>query len=399
MTNDINELRESSDFLDILLDSISSAIFILDPDLRVRNFNDAFSKLFRKTEERILGQLGGNAISCEYTENDTRQCGTASHCKNCELRNSLLSCFLENVPANKGLLNREFMIDGRRVRKFLNFTTKLITFQGQKKVLVIVDDITELEEQRLSLEEQNSKLTVLNNQKNKFLSIAAHDLRNPISSIQSISEILSDSYAEMEKDEIDSIFKMIGDVSRFSLNLINDLLDISRIEAGKLNLKLASQNYLDFLQNRLKFYKAYAKAHQMKVDLVFMENIPEFEFDGNKIEQVINNLINNAVKYSLSGASIKISVSRKDEFVVTAIEDTGQGIHADELPAIFNEFQITSNQPTNGEKSTGLGLAIVKKIVEEHGGKVWATSQQHIGSTFCFTLPANNKRVFSAMPE
>ena len=395
MDGNINELRESSDFLNILLDNISSAIFIIDPDMRVQNYNHAFSEIFRRTEARILGQLGGNALGCQYTENGTRECGTTIFCNTCDLRNSLLNCFLENVPINKGFLNREFLINGQLVRKYLIYTTKLISFQGKKNVLVIVDDITELEVQRVSLEDQNNKLTDLNNQKNKFLGFAAHDLRNPIGSIQTISEILSDSYLEMDKAELESMFKIIGDLSRFSLNLINDLLDISKIESGMLELKMELRNYLFFLRTRLKFYKAYAKAHQMKVELIIGENIPEFEFDDNKIEQVLNNLVNNAVKYSLPGATITISATRKDNFVITAVEDTGQGIQEDELPIVFNEFQVTSTQATNGEKSTGLGLAIVKKIVEEHGGKVGATSQPGIGSTFYYTLPLNNNHINS----
>jgi signal transduction histidine kinase len=390
MTGNINELRESGDFLNILLDNISSAIYILDPDLRVQNYNQAFTDIFQRTEDRILGQLGGTTIGCVNTENGTRECGTTKHCDTCDLRTSLLKSLLENIPVNKGVLNREFLIGGQMVLKYFVYTTKLITVQGKKKVLVIVDDITELEQQRLSLEEQNNKLIDLNNQKNNFLGIAAHDLRNPIGSIQTISEILKDSYEEMDKTELESMFKIVFDLSRFSLNLINDLLDISKIEAGRLELKLVSGNYVEFLKNRIKFYKAYAKIHKMKVEFFAGENIPEFYFDDNKLEQVINNLVSNAVKYSLQGALITISVTRKDDIILTTVEDTGQGILADELPEVFKEFQVTSTQATNGESSTGLGLAIVKRIVEEHGGKVGASSQQGKGSTFYFTLPLNN---------
>ena len=390
MTGNINELRESGDFLNILLENISSAIYIVDPDLRIKNYNHSFTEIFQRSEDKILGQLSGNTLGCEHTENGTQDCGTTNHCNTCELRNSLLNCLMENVPVNKGLLNREFSIAGQMVQKYFVYTTKLISLHGEKKVLVIVDDITELEQQRISLETQNNKLTELNNQKNKFLGIAAHDLRNPIGSIQTISEILSDSYTEMDKAELESMFKIIFDLSRFSLNLINDLLDISKIESGMLELKPQLHNYPDYLNNRMKFYKAYAKVHQMKIELIVAGNIPEFYFDDNKIEQVINNLVNNAVKYSRPGASITIKASRQDDYILTVVEDTGQGIHADELPIIFNEFQITSTQATNGERSTGLGLAIVKKIVEEHNGKVGVTSKPGKGSSFYFTLPLNN---------
>jgi signal transduction histidine kinase len=390
MNGHLHELRESSDFLNVLLENISSAIFIVDPDLSVHNYNYAFAELFRKTEDRILGQLTGNAVGCQYTDSGRTDCGTSQNCQTCELRNSLLNSLLQNLPVNKGILNRAFLIDGKMVDKCLSYSSKLIWVQEKKRVLVIVDDITELQQQRRDLEAQNSKLIDLNLQKNKFLGIATHDLRNPIGSIQTISEILIDSYAEMDKAELESMLRIIGDLSHFSLNLIHDLLDISKIETGRLELKLGSHNYYDFLNNRLRIYKAYAKANRMNLDMLVAENIGDITFDDNKIEQVMNNLVSNAVKYSLQDASITISASREDNFVITSIQDTGQGIQSDELPLIFNEFQVTRTRATNGEQSTGLGLAIVKKIVEEHGGKVWAESQPDKGSTFYFTLPITN---------
>jgi signal transduction histidine kinase len=390
MALDMNDLRESNDFLNILLENISSAIFIVDPDCRVQNYNTAFSKLFRKTENRILGQLTGNALGCKNTEEGKKECGTSEHCFKCEFRNSLLDILIENAPVEKGLLDREFLIDSKLVRKYLLYTTKIINYHKTKMMLVIVDDVTELEEQRINLKIQNEKLIELNNQKNIFLGTAAHDLRNPIGTIQTVGELLKDSYDEMSPSELSSLLKMIADSSKFSLNLLNDLLDITKIESGKLDLRLEKRNYVEFLENMLKIYKAYAKTHNMEVNLVVKHKIPEFHFDDNKLEQVLNNLVNNAVKYSFAGNSVTITASLEEKSILTTVEDKGQGIPEDELPTIFEEFQRTSNETTNGERSTGLGLAIVKRIVEGHGGRIWVNSRFGKGSTFTFTLPLNN---------
>jgi len=389
MVLDMNDLRESNDFLNLLLDNISSAIFIVDTGRRVQNYNNAFSELFRKTEDRILGQLTGNALGCKNTEDGVKECGFSEHCIKCDLRKSLLDSLIENVPVEKGLLEREFSINGVLVKKYLLYTTKQINYHKTRMILVIVDDVTELEEQRYSLKIQNEKLIDLNNQKNIFLGTAAHDLRNPIGTIQTVGEILKDSYHEMDQSELATMFKMITDSSNFSLNLINDLLDITKIEAGKIDLKLEKRNYVDFLNNMLKIYKAYARTHSMDVELVIKQSIPEFQFDDNRMEQVMNNLVNNAVKYSFAGNSVTITASCDEKNILTTVEDKGQGIHEDELPKVFGEFQRTSNETTNGEKSTGLGLAIVKKIVEEHGGTIWANSRYGKGSIFSFTLPLN----------
>ena len=387
MALDMNDLRETNDFLNILLDNISSAIFIVNPDRRVQKYNTAFTELFRRTEDRVLGQLTGNALGCRNTENGIKECGTSEYCLKCDLRNSLLESLIENAPVSKGMLERGFSINGVLIKKYLMYTTKQIKYHQTKMILVIVDDVTELEEQRISLKIQNEKLIELNNQKNLFLGTAAHDLRNPIGTIQTVGEILKDSYHELEQSELASLFKMISDSSRFSLNLINDLLDIAKIEAGKIELNLEKRNYVDFLQNMLKIYKAYAKTHSMDVNLIIIDSIPEFHFDDNRLEQVMNNLVNNAVKYSFAGNSVIITASRDKNNILTTIEDQGQGIQEEELNKIFREFQRTSNEAINGEKSTGLGLAIVKKIVEGHGGKIWADSRFGKGSTFSFTLP------------
>jgi signal transduction histidine kinase len=389
MAIDMNDLRESNDFLEILLDNISSAIFIVDPERRVQNYNTAFSKLFRKTENRILGQLTGTALGCRNTEEGINDCGTSENCLKCELRNSLLDSLIGNAPVEKGTLEREFYIDDTLVKKYLNYSTRKIIYHKTSMMLVIVDDITELVEQRDSLKIQNEKLIELNNQKNLFLGTAAHDLRNPIGTIQTVGEILNDSYSEMNQTELKAMFKMITDSSKFSLNLINDLLDITKIEAGHMDIKLEKRNYVEFLENMMKIYRAYARTHSMDVNLVVKQDIPEFQFDDNKMEQVMNNLVNNAVKYSFAGNTVTITASLDHDKIITTVEDKGQGIQEEELPNIFGEFQRASNEATNGERSTGLGLAIVKKIVEGHGGQIWADSRIGKGSTFSFSLPMN----------
>jgi signal transduction histidine kinase len=396
MVLDMNDIQESNAFLNILLDNISSAIFIVDLERRVQNYNNAFSDLFRRTEDRVLGQLTGNALGCKNTLDGVKECGTTEHCKKCELRNSLLDILVEKVPVHKGLLEREFLINGALTMKYLLYSTKPIIYNQRKMVLVIVDDVTELQEQRRNLEIQNVKLQELNNQKNIFLGTAAHDLRNPIGTIQTVGEILKESYNELNETELAAMFKMITDSSKFSLNLINDLLDITKIEAGKLELKLEKGNYADFLKSRLRFYEAYAKTHKMSIKLNILNDIPEFHFDDGKMEQVMNNLVNNAVKYSFAGNSVTITALCEENNILTTVEDKGQGIHENELPTVFWEFQRTSNETTNGERSTGLGLAIVKKIVEGHGGTIWVNSRFGKGSTFSFTLPLNG---ISAKPE
>jgi len=135
----------------------------------------------------------------------------------------------------------------------------------------------------------------------------------------------------------------------------------------------------------------FANEKDISINLGLRDEIPLIDFDRNKIEQVLNNLISNAIKYSYPNTEINIEVEREGDFLLTKVIDQGQGIPEDEQPNIFKAFQKASTKPTAGEKSTGLGLAIAKKIVEGHKGEIWVKSEVGKGSTFYFKLPMAGK--------
>ena len=233
------------------------------------------------------------------------------------------------------------------------------------------------------LEEQNQVLRSLNEQKNEFLGIAAHDLRNPIGNIQGFSELLEEQIGDEFKDYTGIIIKE----SSKMLNLLNDLLDISKIEAGKLDLKKDEIDYIAFVIQNIRMNEFLAKNKGIKIVTDF--EIPELivSIDDGKIDQVLNNLIGNAIKYSYPDSTVTVKVFREINQVITQVIDNGQGIPEKEVDGIFYPFKQTSVRPTSGETSHGLGLAIVKKIIEGHNGHVGVTSEFGKGSIFSFTLP------------
>ncbi|MBF0118402.1 MAG: hybrid sensor histidine kinase/response regulator [Desulfobacterales bacterium] len=232
----------------------------------------------------------------------------------------------------------------------------------------------------------NERLSELNKEKNRFLGIAAHDLRNPIATMLSFTELLikfGNIYPEEKKKHF---LELIHKACNFSLWLLNDLLDITKIEAGKLELTLRLSNYIEFLKNNLEDNKFFAEKKEIDIKFINQYNNITFYFDKNKMEQVLNNLISNAIKYSKPKTSISVTVEVDGEFVTTKVCDEGHGIPEKELPKLFKPFQTTSIK-SKEEKSTGLGLAIVKKIVETHKGKIWVESEHGKGSIFYFKLP------------
>ena len=259
--------------------------------------------------------------------------------------------------------------------------------RGKQLLYSIIHDITERKLAEEALRRSNDQLRELNNQKNEFLGMAAHDLRNPIAVIQNSSSVLLRYLSENLSDKQKEFLKKIYDTSKFMLELLNNLLDISKIESGKLELEITRNHYPDFVSKNIEFNRFFATEKGISIDLVLSEDIPPVDCDKNKIEQVLNNLISNAIKYSHSNTMIRIEVLMENAFVVTKVIDQGQGIPENELPHVFKPFQTASTKPTAGEKSTGLGLAIVKKIVEGHQGIIGVESKIGEGSTFFFKLP------------
>jgi PAS domain S-box-containing protein len=262
---------------------------------------------------------------------------------------------------------------------------------GKQLLYSIIHDITERKLAEEALQQSNDQLRELNNQKNEFLGMAAHDLRNPIAVIQNSSLVLSRYSSENLSEKQKEFLKKIYDTSKFMLKLLNNLLDISKIESGKLELEMTKNNYPDFVKKNIEFNRFFATEKGISVDFVLPDDILLLDFDKNKIEQVLNNLISNAIKYSHSDTTIRIEVFKEKNFVVTRVIDQGQGIPENELPHVFKPFQKASTKPTAGEKSTGLGLAIVKKIVEGHQGKIGVESEVGKGSTFFFKLPCREE--------
>jgi signal transduction histidine kinase len=387
MQLDLINLKESNDFLNKVFDHITSAIFIVDKDVKVQAFNVSSKNVFMA--EEMMGKHFGNAINCFFPLSEGTICGEASHCSSCVIRKSMLETFLKKVPAYKEKLTRQFLVNDQVIVKNLLYTTEYINFHGEEMVLVLIDDVTELENQRKQLEEQNRILLQINEDKNKFLGIAAHDVRNPIAAIMNCAVIIKNMIQKNQLEEVDRFLDIVESKSRFSLELINDLLDISKIESGRLDLKITSENMVGILTESTQFNQMLASQKDIKISLAVQENLPPVAADRNRIEQVLNNLIGNAMKFSPRGSEIEIKSYQQNEHVVTTIYDQGPGIPEKDLQYIFNAFHRGGSKETGGEKSTGLGLAIVKKVVESHKGKVWVDSEVNKGSAFSFSLPKN----------
>ena len=249
--------------------------------------------------------------------------------------------------------------------------------------------LLELNRHNVELEKLNDRLSELNLEKNRYIGMVAHDLRNPIGVAASFSDILIDDYDDLDKKNQLEYLEQINKSCNFSLNLIHDFLDASKIEAGIFDLNMSEFEYISFVKESIVHEEILAKNKSQKIIINSRKESILACFDKNKIQQVLNNLLSNAIKYSFPNTTIVIDISETDTDIVTKIIDQGQGIPAEELSKLFNPYQTTSVKATANEKSTGLGLAIVKKIVEAHRGSVCVESEVGKGSVFCFIFPKN----------
>ena len=245
----------------------------------------------------------------------------------------------------------------------------------------------ELADAQRQLAQQNAKLECLNRLKNQFLGMAAHDLRSPLAVLLGYSEFLLDDLRDSLSAEHLEFLTAIQTASQFMLQLVNDLLDVSIIESGQLELHIGVTDLTELARHIVALNRVMAERKQISMDLRQEGDIPLMLLDAGKIRQVLDNLLSNAVKYSHPGTTVTVSLARRGPKVVLSVTDQGQGISANEQEKLFQWLGKTSVKSTAGEKSSGLGLAIARRIVEGHRGRIWVESEVGKGTTFYVALP------------
>lgn len=240
-----------------------------------------------------------------------------------------------------------------------------------------------------SLHKKNHELERLNQLKNQFLGMAAHDLRNPLSIISGYSQLLKRMLKNGDEQVIDML-DLIHQRAIYMERLINDFLDISVIESGNLKLNLEQFNVVKAIEQTILMNKL--KAESKGIEIIFKNSLDELYINADKIkiEQVLNNLIQNAIKFSFPKSQISVGLSLETNYLKIWVQDHGKGLNKQQIKDIFYPFNASHSKGTSGEEGTGLGLSISKKIIKAHEGELWVDSCPDKGATFYFTLPAKS---------
>ena len=247
-------------------------------------------------------------------------------------------------------------------------------------------DLTEIKKAEEEIRKKNTQLAELNETKNKFLGIASHDLRNPLYLIRSFSEIIQEGTVGDVNPEQKDMLGKIYNASTFMKALLENLLDISKIESGKIELEKRIQDFNLTVRQQVELNQLLARKKNITLHMS-LSDVPPLSFDQSAIIQVIGNFIGNAIKFSPPDTDIFIATEKTENDMRFSVRDEGPGLSEEDQKLLFKEFQTLSAKPTGGERSTGLGLAIVKKLINLHQGDVGVESRLGGGSTFFFRLP------------
>jgi GAF domain-containing protein len=236
------------------------------------------------------------------------------------------------------------------------------------------------------IEDKSQQLEVASQHKSQFLANMSHELRTPLNAILGYTELMADGAYGEPSEKMLGILKRLEANGKHLLGLINDVLDLSKIEAGQLVLELSDYCVQDIAQTVRSTLEPLAADKKLAFKLELSPGLPPGHGDGRRLTQVLINLVGNAIKFTDAG-EVAIKAEAHNGSFHVAVRDTGPGISAADQAKLFQEFQQADNAITRKKGGTGLGLAISKRIIEMHGGRIWVESQPGQGSTFAFTLP------------
>ncbi len=246
----------------------------------------------------------------------------------------------------------------------------------------------QMQQNAIALEVQRRRAENANRSKSEFLANMSHELRTPLNAVIGFSEILHTDLSDMTPEMAQQFIDNINSSGRHLLVLVNDLLDLSRLEIGRLKLERSHFALSEELKQAVKIVEPMAQEKNISLVTDFQEPVEDIFADPQKLRQIIINLLSNAVKFSHTNGKINLKVWKKESAIYFCVEDFGMGIKSEDIDRLFKPFeQLTQNPYARKFRGVGLGLALTRRLVELHGGRVWAESQLGEGSKFFFTVP------------
>jgi len=266
-----------------------------------------------------------------------------------------------------------------------------IEFEGKPADMAILRNITERKKAEMTMQEK-LEAEAANRAKSKFLANMSHELRTPLNAVVGFSEMLLLGTFGTLNEKQTRYVNNINSSGKHLLDLINDILDLSKVEAGKMELRPKEFDVSPMIEEVNKLVASIAEKKRIDISTDLADNNIVVEADKIKFKQILYNLLSNSIKFTPDNGTIVVSANVKDEMLYVSVKDSGMGIAKEDIGAIFRPFKQLEEMNSKVQQGTGLGLALVKRFVEMHGGEIWVESEVDVGSTFTFTIPVKSKQ-------
>lgn len=396
-----------------ILSSLSDKLIAFDKNDKIIFINSAAEQLLGIKQEEIINKhiKISDLLGVKKTKNDKevlkcRQYFKCTH-KKCPAYNKKdLRCWLYSNTFCRGTFDGAFKekIDGCKECDLFKLNAKtieetgmpsieqVITTKPTSKILRInTDPVLDKNGEFLGYVKSLHDITAekeIDRLKNEFVSTVSHELRTPLTSIKGYIDLLLEEEAGKVNQTQREFLRIVKQNNDRLVSLINDLLDVSRIESGRVHLKIKPQNINDILIEVIDTFKTLANQKKQILKFKNLNNLPDVAADRDRLSQVVTNLISNAIKYTPTGGTIEIEAKRKNGMIEVYVTDTGIGISTEDQESLFTKFFRVDTSLTRDVGGTGLGLSICKTIIELHGGKIWVNSMLGKGSAFAFSIPS-----------
>ncbi|MDD5432086.1 MAG: PAS domain-containing sensor histidine kinase [Candidatus Omnitrophica bacterium] len=373
--NQKSKLQIEKDYRTLVEDA-NSIILRMDVKGNITFFNNFAQKFFGFKEEDILGK---NVIGSIVPLKDTSG----------QDLTKMIDDIMIHPERYVNNENENMLSNGSRV--WIAWTNRAIVDSNKrlKEILCIGNDITRLKEAEVEILNAKEAAEAANKTKSAFLANMSHELRTPLNGVIGFSEMMKDQVIGPVNEKQKEYLGLINESGKHLLSLINDILDLSKVEAGKMELDLSEFDLKELLKNSSLFVKDKMREHQINFSETINDDIGLIVADERKIKQIIFNLFSNALKFTPDGRNIGIEAKKTNENEVLAcVWDNGIGIEEKDKKKVFSEFEQIDSEYSRKYSGTGLGMPLSKKFVEMHGGKMWFESEgKDKGTKFYFTLP------------
>ena len=373
------KLEHTNHIASAILKNVHAYILLIDNDFKVLKTNYyQLTGTQKGLEEKRVGDL----LQCRNALSAEGGCGTHAYCGSCPIRCAIRQAFEQrrgftDLEATLNVLTSE----KKSVECDAVISGSYFLLNEEENMVLTVHDITQLKETEKQLTLAKEKAENADLSKSAFLANMSHEIRTPLNAITGFAEVLASANTEEEKAQYQEIIKMNADLL---LQLVNDILDMSKIEAGTLEFVYTKVDINLLLSDLRQLFQMRVNDAGKNIQIIAEPSLPScsIETDRNRVAQVLSNFTTNAIKFTQEG-TISIGYEAKDTELYFYVTDSGAGIPADKLPEVFGRF-VKLNKD---KKGTGLGLSISKTIVNKLEGQIGADSVEGKGSTFWFTIP------------